>query len=60
MEEYNFLNDKYVEANTKMATINGLLMVQSMCARKLMEGHNQGILDIMESITIAIEKIRYD
>lgn len=59
-KEYNFLNEKFVKEKSKMDVISGMLMVQAMCARKLMEGHNDGILELMGNISNAIEHIKDD
>lgn len=58
MNDYEYLYEKFAKDRTKIDVINGLLMVQVMCSRKLIEGHNEGILDIMDSISKAIETIK--
>jgi hypothetical protein len=52
------LLEKYVENETKIATINGLLIAEAMCARKLQEVYSRDILDIMGDIAAAIEDIK--
>ena len=52
------LLEKYVENETKIATINGLLLAEVICARKLHEVYSREILDVMGSITEAIEGIK--
>ena len=59
MKDYNFLNEKYAGVD-KICTINGLLMAQAICSRKLIEGHNEGILEVMGNIAKAIESIKDD
>jgi hypothetical protein len=49
---------KYVEAETKIATINGLLIAQAICSRKLKEVYSRDILDIMGVIAASIEDIK--
>ena len=58
MKEYEFLIDKYAKDKSKVDIIGGLLIAQAICSRKLIEGHNQGILDVMGNIIEAIENIK--
>jgi hypothetical protein len=52
------LIEKYVEDETKIATINGLLMAQAICSRKLQDVYSRDILDIMRVIALSIEDIK--
>lgn len=58
MREYEYLNDRYIKNRTKVDVISGLLMAQAICGRKLIEGHDQRILDIMGTIVSTIEDIK--
>lgn len=58
MNDYEYLCEKFAKDRTKIDVINGLLMAQVMCSRKLIEGHNEGVLDIMKSISEAIETVK--
>lgn len=59
-EEYNFLNERYAKENTKVCTINGLMMAMAMCQRILIERYSEDILRLMGNISTAIEKIEQD
>jgi hypothetical protein len=58
MDDYEYLSEKFAKDRTKIDVINGLLMAQVICSRKLIEGHNEGILDVMNSIVRAIEVVK--
>lgn len=58
LKAYNYLNERYVKNKSKIDVISGLLMVQAMCSRMLIEGHDQKILDLMGNIATAIENIK--
>lgn len=58
MTTYNKLNDKFADTTDRIGIINGLLMAQAMCARKLLECNDQSILDIMGNIVKAIESLK--
>jgi hypothetical protein len=58
MREYEYLNDRYIKNRTKVDVISGLLMAQAICSRKLIESHDQRILDIMGTIADTIEDIK--
>ena len=52
------LLELYAKDQDKISTINGLLIAQALCARKLIEGHDIKILDIMGAIAATIEEIK--
>ncbi len=52
------LLEKYVENESKIATINGLLIAEIICSRKLQEVYSRDVLDVMAAITDAIERIK--
>ncbi len=52
------LLEKYMETETKLATINGLVMAQAICSRKLHEVYSKEILEVMGEISQLIDKIK--
>lgn len=52
------LLERYAKDQDKISMINGLLIAQALCARKLIEGHDEKILDIMGAIAATIEQIK--
>ncbi len=57
-DDYEYLMNKYRTEESKVATINGLLIAQALCSRKLMDVHSRDILDIMGEISNTIDKIK--
>jgi hypothetical protein len=58
VKEYNYLNERYAKDRTKVDVISGMVMVQAMCSRMLIEGHDSKILELMGNIATAIENIK--
>jgi len=58
MNDLEYLSGKFAKDRSKIDVINGLLIAQVLCSRKLIEGHNEGVLDIMDQIHKAIETVR--
>lgn len=54
----NKLIELFAKENQKQDVISGLLIAQALCSRKLIEGHDQKILDIMGDIVSMIEEIK--
>lgn len=56
--EYTKLIELIAKDSRKIDVINGLIIAQALCARKLIEGHDQKVLDIMGDIVSVIEEIK--
>ena len=55
---YNKLNELFVKNRTRTDVISGLLMAQAMAQRMLLEKHSKEILELMDHISKAIDKIQ--